>query len=346
MKEKAETKIDQPKELNIWQMATAVLAVLLVLVLFWGITKPGQASTDSTAQTTPGNANSGTPGQGASITAQQAADKTLKYINDYLMQGAGTATLTGVSESTQFYDVKVGVNGQAVDIYVTKDGKYFVPKNYVYDLEKPIQPPAQTQAKPVPKTDAPDVKLFVMSYCPYGTQMQKAIGPVKGLLGNKSSINIEFVSYVMHGAKEVQENARQYCIMQNNPGKYWSYLSCFLGNQNAAECLANNSLSSTSIDACIADTYSKYQIKESGTSFPVHSEDNTKYGVGGSPTLVINGVQANVARSPEAVKQAICDAFNVAPAECSTKLSASEESPGFGYGTSGGSTGTTAGCGT
>jgi hypothetical protein len=46
--------------------------------------------------------------------------------------------------------------------------------------------------------------------------------------------------------------------------------------------------------------------------------------------LVINGTEAQADRTPEAVKQAICGAFNTPPAECSQKLSTSALQAGFG----------------
>jgi len=46
-----------------------------------------------------------------------------------------------------------------------------------------------------------------------------------------------------------------------------------------------------------------------------------QYGVTGSPTLIINGVEYSGSRSSEAYKQAICDAFTTAPSECSQTLS-------------------------
>ena len=46
-----------------------------------------------------------------------------------------------------------------------------------------------------------------------------------------------------------------------------------------------------------------------------------KYGVTGSPTLIINGVDYSGARTSEAYKQAICSAFKTAPAECNQSLS-------------------------
>jgi predicted DsbA family dithiol-disulfide isomerase len=49
--------------------------------------------------------------------------------------------------------------------------------------------------------------------------------------------------------------------------------------------------------------------------------DATKYGVSGSPTLIINGVEYAGSRTPEAYKQAICNSFDTAPAVCNTTLS-------------------------
>jgi hypothetical protein len=64
--------------------------------------------------------------------------------------------------------------------------------------------------------------------------------------------------------------------------------------------------------------------------YPVHQTENNKYGVQGSPTLVINGVQSEAARTPEAIKQAICAAFTEAPSECDTVLPNTPFQAGFG----------------
>ncbi|MFH1364935.1 MAG: hypothetical protein ABIH52_04780, partial [Candidatus Aenigmatarchaeota archaeon] len=52
-----------------------------------------------------------------------------------------------------------------------------------------------------------------------------------------------------------------------------------------------------------------------------HRSRAGELGVTGSPTLVINGVRANVARNAESFKTAVCGAFNDAPGDCSTELS-------------------------
>jgi len=73
------------------------------------------------------------------------------------------------------------------------------------------------------KKDVPEVELFVMSHCPYGTQMEKGILPVVELLGDKIDFKIRFVYYAMHGEKEVNEEARQYCIQKEQKDKFISY---------------------------------------------------------------------------------------------------------------------------
>lgn len=198
------------------------------------------------------------------------------------------------------------------------------------------QPVAQA-----PKTDKPKVELFTMSYCPYGLQMEKAYLPVMELLGKKAEMDIKFVSYAMHEKKEIDENTRQYCIQKEQIAKFTAYLTCFTGKDDYKACLASAGVSESKMNACVAKTdkefgiTAEYDDKASWLSgrypiYPVHSEENEKYGVQGSPTLVINGVQINVGRTPEAVKQAVCASFNDAPAECDKTLSTQSMQAGFG----------------
>ena len=56
--------------------------------------------------------------------------------------------------------------------------------------------------------------------------------------------------------------------------------------------------------------------------------DANKYGVSGSPTLVINGVKSDAMYSgATATQQAICSAFNTVPAECGNIVESSSSSP-------------------
>jgi glutaredoxin len=196
------------------------------------------------------------------------------------------------------------------------------------------------QAPSAPKVDKPDVKLFVMSYCPYGLQAEKAMLPVMKLLGSKADITINFVDYIMHGEKEVYENLRQYCIQKEQRGKFYNYLLCFVQSGDYEKCLSEAGVDRGKLEACMNSTDRAYNItnllNDRSTwlngyypQFPIESDLNDLYGVRGSPTLVINGQQVSVARSPEAYKQAICNAFNNPPSECSTTLSNQQTSPGI-----------------
>ena len=86
--------------------------------------------------------------------------------------------------------------------------------------------------------------------------------------------------------------------------------------------------------------------KGSYPAFNIYKDDNAKYNVAGSPTLIINGAEAQSDRDSASLLKTICSAFNNAPKECDTKLSATAPSAGFGSGAdTTGSTGT-AGCAT
>ena len=191
------------------------------------------------------------------------------------------------------------------------------------------------------KSDRPSVELFVMSYCPFGLQMEKAFLPAWDLLKDKADINIKFVDYIMHGKEEIDENNRQYCIGQESKEKLLAYLKCFVAEDNSAKCLSSIGLTDSKLKSCVNVIDKQFKITElyndqstwlSGRYplYNVHTDLNNTYGVQGSPTLVINGQEVSVNRTPEAIKQAICAAFNNSPSECSTVLSNSGYSAGFG----------------
>ncbi len=221
--------------------------------------------------------------------------------------------------------------------------------------------PAATPPPPsVTKSAKPTVELFVMSYCPYGLQMEKAYIPAWKLLGSKADMSIKWVDYSMHGLKEVQENIRQYCIQKEQPSKYLAYLTCFDASTDTASCQQQAGIDAAQLATCYNATDAQFGImagyNDQSTwlngqfpQFNIDKQLNDQYGVQGSPTLVINGKQVNVARSAEAVKEAICAAFNNPPSECNTALSTSQEAAGPGAigagATPAGNAAAAAGCG-
>ena len=192
------------------------------------------------------------------------------------------------------------------------------------------------------KKEIPEVELFVMSHCPFGTQIEKGILPVVELLGNKIDFNVRFVYYAMHGEQEVREEARQYCIQKEQNDKYLDYLKCFLEAGNSEECLVTAKIDTDKLDSCVEQADEEFDITANledtsswlSGSYPLFNTDlelNQKYDVGGSPTLVINGVVASVARDPASLLDAICTGFEEKPTECSEELSSLSYGTGFGF---------------
>ena len=196
------------------------------------------------------------------------------------------------------------------------------------------------------KKDRPLVDVFVMSHCPYGTQIEKGLIPVWKLLDDKADINLRFVNYVMHGEKEIKEQLRQYCIQKDFRPKIIPYMECFLKEGKDKECIKSVKINSRKLSTCIKKIDARHKVtrdfKDKSTwmgRFPKFSIDqdlNTKFSVRGSPTLVINNVVAKAGRNPAALLKAICHGFSSPPEECSKELSSDNPSPGFGFKTGGG----------
>jgi len=193
------------------------------------------------------------------------------------------------------------------------------------------------------KTDKPKVELFVMSYCPYGTQAEKWILGVSKLLKDKIDFSIKFVNYSMHGKKEIDENNLQYCIQKEEPTKYNDYLTCFLWNGKTEDCKKEAKLDMKKENTCIEGVKKQFKTEENlndkstwlSWRFPIYTvydKLNKQYGVQGSPTLVINWIQIQPkSRSPQWYLDAICSAFKNPPVECKKSVSNKGYDPMFGW---------------
>ena len=290
--------------------------------------------------------------------------KAVDFINKNLVAKGNEVSMKEVVREGDLYKVVVNMaNGQEVISYMSLDGMKFFPqaldvaqieKQTAEQTAKSDASSAKEEAK-VTKSKKPTVEAFVMSYCPYGTQIEKGLIPVFELLGNKIDASVKFCDYAMHGKKEIDENLIQYCMQKEEPQKYYSYIKCFLAGENLGEkCLTDNKVDKAKIDSCVKDADAKYKITEkfndkstwSNGQFPlfeVQKAENDKYGVQGSPTLVINGTTVSASRDSASLLKLVCSACETQPDECKKTLSSDQPAPGFGTGTSNNST--SAGCG-
>ena len=289
------------------------------------------------------------------LSAQDVAQKAIDYLNDNLLPDELSASLISAIEKEDIVEMSFDIAGQEYNSYVTKSGDLFFVEGI--DLNEKIIEVEEAQGE-ITKSEKPDISLFVMSYCPYGLQAQKVFLPVSELLSDKVNMDIRFVDYIMHGEEEIDENLRQYCIQKEQEEKYNDYLGCFVEDGDFEDCLASTNIDQGKMNSCIVEVdqnyniYSQYEDQNTwlGGSYPrfdVELDLNEQYGVGGSPTLVINGamiitaqkdcpvgkecvVIPDMQRTPEKYKEVICQAFTEQPEECSQVLSVDGFAAGFG----------------
>jgi len=312
---------NNPDKKNIWMYSTFVLgitAIILLVLVFRG-------------------------GISGSIVSEETAEENV--INFLKSQGRD-ATISSISEENGFYKVLVSMDGQEIPAYVTRDGKYLttglipltelVMGNNAVNTNTNTNTNTNSPAANVQKSDKPVVEAFIFSYCPYGLQFEKAMFPVYDLLKDKVDFKIVAIG-AMHGEYEKIETLRQISIEGlYSKDKLFLYLKEFDVNTNIGACRGDENC----LDKYLPNIYKKlgidktkvenYMKSDAGKIYDEQNARANSLGIGGSPTFVINGVEAQVSRNPESIKQAVCDAFNTAPSECSQTLSTTGASAGFG----------------
>ncbi len=263
-----------------------------------------------------------------------------KFVNTILMKQGTKATVKEITEEYYFFKITLDIGKKdAVTTYLTKDGKQFIPQ--IIEIDEEMD--KYTEDHTVNKADKPKVELFVMSYCPYGTQIEKGIIPVIETLGKDIDFELKFCNYAMHDKKELDEQLREYCIQKQYPDKLIDYLKCFLKDGKSAQCIEEVNIDSVKLGNCIKMTDEEYKVTEKYNDksswlsgkfpvFDIYKEDNDKYGIAGSPALVINGKEMPSDRDSKSLFELICSGFNNPPKECNKKkFPSTVPSPGFGF---------------
>jgi len=309
-----------------WQVLVVVLiGVVIVSIITSGFGITGKVSGDG----------------------KNAGNTVVSSINEILSsQGRpGDAKLITTS-AAELYKVDVEIENNTLSYYTNPSGEMLYPASglgvinltELIDLANQPQPSANDTTTPpattVAKSDKPEVDLYVMAFCPYGVQAEQAMKPVVDLLGSKANFNIKFIVNIggttpdsvqsLHGAFEANEDLRQVCIRNSyNQSTYWNYVSqiannCYADARNSIDTCWRASANASGINTTLIENCFNT------TAVGLLTQDETatnSYGVSGSPTLIINGQKVSPARTPDGFKQAVCDAFNTAPAECGQTLS-------------------------
>lgn len=157
------------------------------------------------------------------------------------------------------------------------------------------------------------LEFYVMSQCPYGTQVENGIAPVLDEMGDSIDLQIDYIATdlgdgefrSLHGQPEVDENIRQLCAMEYNPGKYMDYILC----QNEDIMNAEDSW-----ESCAEDTGLDVEVirecaeGEEGAQLLVESLGRAQEKEArASPTIYLNGEPYEGGRDPASFKRAICN---------------------------------------
>lgn len=270
------------------------------------------------------------------LSQEDAVERAMNFINQVALKGQTTASLLEVNEESGLYKIHIEIEGEEYGSYVTKDGKLlFPPGTEITEAEDSDSPVSGDTLK----TDIPKVELFVMSFCPYGNQAEELMMPVAELLGNKADIELHYVIYSnyggggpdycldkeakycsMHGIQELNQGVRELCVQKHQKDKFWDFVKEINSNCNYKN-----------VDSCwegiakkIGVDVAKIKACQKNEALDILAQEvelNEKYGVRGSPQLIINETEYQGSRTSEAYKQGICSAFNSVPDECSQTLS-------------------------
>ncbi len=281
---------------------------------------------------------------GVVLDADTVSGEAMTYINTYLLQGA-TAELISVTETDSgVYVMKIDIGGAEYDSYITNDGKLLFPSGV--DLNETPENVLQTGAFDALDVETPNVKFFVMSFCPFGNQAEEGLKPVFELLSDKVEWEPHYVIYSsygtgypdycldreekycsLHGIQELNQGVRELCVWKYQPELWWEFVfevndQC--DSTDADECwepIAKEvGIDTEQIKACQED--------EAMDLLEIESQLNEQFGVQGSPTVFVNDELYTGERTPEAYKQGVCSGFVTAPEECLETLEGGEAAAG------------------
>lgn len=278
------------------------------------------------------------------LTPPDTAKAAVGFINNNLLGEGETTRLLNVTEESGVYRISTEFTSKTgkkiIDAYMTKDGKLLFPSYYTISggqqnaaARAPAsagQTPQKKTCADISKQNSPVLQAFVVSYCPYGTQMQAILADIITRIPNLSqNIKVRYIGDVsqgtvlsMHGPTEAAENLRQICIREEQADKYWEYVSCTLSSQSSGTCIKKAGVDNTTLTSCINDKSRGIVYAQEDFSL------SRNFGVTASPTLVLNNVIVREfdfgGRTPEAIKSLLCCGFTTMTEDCKISLASNQ----------------------
>jgi hypothetical protein len=323
--------------LYFWGVGGLVLGLILGFLVF-----PGMAGTPSAGAAA---------ANGTFVLDTAKANNIASLLEDNIFVSSGQqidVTYVRYVDQGAYVELYYSIDGQEMPISISRDYRYIYPSGaleisavaeQMQTLRAAAEADAASQVAGVPKSDSPQVLMFVMSYCPYGNQAEGGLVPVVEQLADRAEFEPVYIIYPS-GGECAENNGTRYCSLHGN-AELWQdvrekIVFNMYGERKWAEYVAKANADCTlaNIDACWASAAD--EVGGINTSAVVAEFDankfaildgevakGTQYSVRSSPTILINGYAypAGGSRTPAAYQATVCAAFNIAPEECGTELS-------------------------
>jgi protein-disulfide isomerase len=273
---------------DMWKTATVILGVLLIISIFTNGFDFNKTST---------------------LTAQEAADKAVDYINNYLLEPGTTASLTSVKDDGDLYNAQIDVAGNIFDSYITKDGRLLFPSSVdLGDSEIVAQTSGsvvEVSADDDPSIGPEDAPVTIIEFsdyeCPFCAKVEPTIMQVLEAYGD--DVRFVYRDFPLDSHRDAQK-AAEAAECADDQGKFWEYHDLLFANQgnlgvsSLRQFASDLDLDVDAFNDCLDSDKYEDEVKKD-------FQDGQAAGVGGTPAFFINGQLVSGAQPFSVFKQVI-----------------------------------------
>ena len=281
-----EEKVIRIRKISIWKISAALLAVLFIISL---VTK-------------------GFTGF-ASSSPQKTTEKTVEFIKNNFMQPGVDISIVSAEEEKGLYKSKIAIDGQLVDLYITKDGTLFFPQ--AIDTTKDIpfsggtQPPSSTTPIEVSVDDDPvkgeeNAPITIVEFsdfqCPFCERFFKETLPqIEKEYIETGKVKLVYRDFPLREIHSDAQKAAEAAECADEQGKFWEYHNMLFENQEALK-IADLKEYAVTLKLDTQEFNNCLDKSEKAEEVNADIQEGESYGVTGTPAFFINGILVSGAR--------------------------------------------------
>jgi len=262
------------KEVSTWKALTGIVIILLVFSIF----TQGFHFTDVAA---------------SSLTAAQAQEKTLNYVNNFLLEPPYQATVESTKEVNGLYQVALSVDGQVVNSYLSKDGKLFFPQGFevIETTSTPSTVAGEISLTGEPMLGQANAPVTIVEYtdfqCPFCKNAWSTMKMIEANFVSAGKVKIVFKDFPLDFHEQAFSAALAGQCAEEQ-GKFWEYHDILFENQaqlsteNYKKWAADLKLDLTKFNDCLSSEKYKVEVEQD-------LAEGQQLGVSGTPAFFING---------------------------------------------------------